>query len=368
MKGRKKWMGGGFDSPGIHSILVDPRDPAVVTVGVSTGGVWRTSDGGSTWQNIAAGLRAAYLPKALAFDKDQQDVHRLAQCAAAPERIWCQHHNGIFRTQAPGKPWREVKAKAPSRFGFACAAHPTDPDTAWFVPAEKDECRVPVDGALVVLRTDDGGRSFTELRTGLPQQHAYDLATGTGSTWRRTGVPWRWGRRRGGCGSAPTAVMVWRELRRQPAADPRGTMGGRMRTASICLLVACCGLPGCTTMRDDSRRTLDALDRNLTPSSPVARGLLLPVAIPVGLGGLLCDTVVVNPVCALDDAWLDTTDLLWTSRDESMLATHAVHAGRGARHAGGVRRGLAVAVSGADCITNRTGPTERTGGQADAER
>jgi hypothetical protein len=92
-----------------------------------------------------------------------------------------------------------------------------------------------------------------------------------------------------------------------------------MRMAAICLLVACGGLPGCTTMRDDSRRTLDALDRNLTPSSPVARGLLLPVAIPVGLGGLVCDTVVVNPVCALDDAWLDTTDLLWTSRDESML-------------------------------------------------
>ena len=175
VKGRKKWMGGGFDTPGIHSILVDPRDPAVVTVGVSTGGVWRTSDGGRTWQNTAAGLRAAYLPKDLAYDIDQQDVHRLAQCAAVPERIWCQHHNGIFRTQAPGKPWREVKAKAVSRFGFACAAHPTDPDTAWFVPAEKDECRVPVDGRMVVLRTDDGGRSFTELRTGLPQEHAYDL-------------------------------------------------------------------------------------------------------------------------------------------------------------------------------------------------
>ena len=175
VKARTKWGGGGYDSPGIHSILVDPRDANVVTVGISSGGVWRTHDGGSKWQNVATGMRAAYMPKALAYDPDVQDPHRLAMCAASPDRLWAQHHNGIFRMQRDGVTWREVKAKAPSRFGFACVAHPTDPDTAWFVPAQKDECRVPVDGALVVLRTSDGGRSFTQLRGGLPQQHAYDL-------------------------------------------------------------------------------------------------------------------------------------------------------------------------------------------------
>ena len=92
-----------------------------------------------------------------------------------------------------------------------------------------------------------------------------------------------------------------------------------MRMALLGLLGAVCGSAGCTTSRDDSRRTLDLLDANLTPSSPVARGLLLPLAIPVGFTGLVCDTLVVNPVCAIDDAWLDTTDLLWTSRDESTL-------------------------------------------------
>lgn len=175
VKARKKWFGGGFDTPGIHSILVDPRDSQAVTVGISCGGVWRTVDGGRSWSNVSHGLRAAYVPQQNAGDLDVQDPHRLAMCGAAPDRIWCQHHNGIFRTQAPGKPWREIKARAVSRFGFACAVHPTDPDTAWFVPAEKDECRVPVDGALVVLRTQDGGRSFDELRAGLPQVHAYDL-------------------------------------------------------------------------------------------------------------------------------------------------------------------------------------------------
>ena len=171
---RKRWFGGGYDTPGIHSVLVDPRDAARVTVGVSCGGVWRSDDGGARWRNVARGMRAAYMPAGRDEDVDVQDPHRLAHCAAAPDRLWCQHHNGIFVKHGDAD-WREVKAKAPSRFGFAVAAHPRREDTAWFVPAQKDECRVPVDGKVVVLRTEDGGRSFIELRHGLPQQHAYDL-------------------------------------------------------------------------------------------------------------------------------------------------------------------------------------------------
>lgn len=173
--GRKKWFGGGYDVPGIHSILVDPRDANVVTIGVSCGGVHRTTDGGATWRNVSHGLRAAFLPGERAFDLDVQDPHRLAMCRSVPDRVWCQHHNGIFVRPGADRPWREIKAKAPSRFGFACAAHPHDRDVAWFVPAEKDECRVPKDGKMLVLRTSDGGRSFDVMTKGLPQQHAYDL-------------------------------------------------------------------------------------------------------------------------------------------------------------------------------------------------
>lgn len=172
---RKKWFGGGYDTPGIHSIVVDPRDASVVTLGISCGGVWRTGDGGRSWRNIAAGMRASYLPKGQVSDVDVQDPHRIVQCEGAPDRLWCQHHDGIFVKRAVDEPWREVRAKAVSRFGFACAAHPHDPDVAWFVPAEKDACRVPVDGRVVVTRTDDGGRTLTVLTRGLPQQHAYDL-------------------------------------------------------------------------------------------------------------------------------------------------------------------------------------------------
>jgi hypothetical protein len=115
------------------------------------------------------------LPPELREEAIAQDVHRLAHCAAHPEIVWCQHHNGVFRSEDAGVTWRELTAIHPSKFGFAVAADPRDPDTAWFVPAVKNEPRVPVDGKVVVACTCDGGRSFEVLRNGLPQHHAYDL-------------------------------------------------------------------------------------------------------------------------------------------------------------------------------------------------
>ena len=103
-----------------------------------------------------------------------QDVHRVVQCAASPDAMWVQHHNAAFRSVDGGITWREVHPK-PSKFGFAVAVHPRDPKTAWFVPADKDERRYPVDGKVVVSRTTDGGETFQVLGRGLPSEHAYDL-------------------------------------------------------------------------------------------------------------------------------------------------------------------------------------------------
>lgn len=170
-----EWFGGGYDWPGLHSICVDPRDPRCLRVAVSTGGVWRSDDGGDHWTQTADGMFAAYMPEERKFDPGVQDVHRMVQCMAAPDVLWAQHHNGVFRSVSGGGDWKEVANVQPSVFGFAVAVHPRDPDTAWFVPAVKDERRYPVDGQLVVARTRDGGGSFEVLRDGLPQQHAYDL-------------------------------------------------------------------------------------------------------------------------------------------------------------------------------------------------
>lgn len=172
---RKQWMGGGYDLPGIHSVCVDPRDSACVTVAVSCGGVWQTRDGGQSWQVRALGMRADYLPPAQAGEPNLQDPHRMVQCPADPDVLWVQHHNDVFQTTDGAASWHEIAGALPSRFGFAVAVHPADPDTAWLVPADKDERRVPRDGRMVVTRTRDGGRSFEMLTRGLPEPPAYDL-------------------------------------------------------------------------------------------------------------------------------------------------------------------------------------------------
>jgi hypothetical protein len=171
---RKDWFGGGYDSPGIHSVLVDPRDSRRIALGISTGGVWESRDGGASWTLGGEGLRAAYVPPDQAHDPIRQDVHRLARCAAEPDSLWIQHHNGVFRATAGIGRWEEI-APPVSAFGFALAVHPQRPGTAWFAPAVKDEYRYPVDGRVVVNRTTDGGATFETLSQGLPQADAYDL-------------------------------------------------------------------------------------------------------------------------------------------------------------------------------------------------
>jgi hypothetical protein len=172
---RKKWFGGGMDRPGIHSIAVDPRDSDHVLVGISCGGIWRTRDAGATFTLEGEGLRADYVPPEKAQDKNTQDPHRVVCCRANPDVVWVQHHNGIFRSENGGESFSELHTASPSAFGFALAAHPHDPQTAWFVPAVKDDKRIPVDRRLVVMQTRDGGKTFDVKARGLPDRFAYDV-------------------------------------------------------------------------------------------------------------------------------------------------------------------------------------------------
>jgi hypothetical protein len=194
---RKEWFGGGLDSPGIHSVCVDPRDPRTVRVGVSTAGVWRSDDDGATWTLTATGMFAEYMPPERRDDPLVQDVHRLVQCADEPAALWVQHHNGVFRSTDGGAQWHSLTVP-PSVFGFAVAVHPHDPRTAWFVPATKDERRIPVGGKLVVARTRDGGAGFEVLTDGLPAEPAYDLVYRHGLAIDATGERLAFGSTTGG--------------------------------------------------------------------------------------------------------------------------------------------------------------------------
>ncbi|HMR07530.1 MAG TPA: hypothetical protein PKA88_17230 [Polyangiaceae bacterium] len=172
---RKQWFGGGYDHPGIHSICVDPRQDKALTIGVSCGGVWHSADGAKTFQSRSKGMWAADVPEERKQDDAIQDPHRIVRCSAEPKVLWCQHHNGVFRSEDDGLNWTELTNVPPSSFGFAVAAHPKDPLAAWFVPLDSDSRRMPVDGKVVVARTRDGGKSFDVLTEGLPQSDAFDV-------------------------------------------------------------------------------------------------------------------------------------------------------------------------------------------------
>jgi hypothetical protein len=213
MPARRQWQGvAGGAQPGINSVLVDPRDPDDIRIGVSTAGLWASRDGGRSWRIINRGMYAEYLPPERRAEPIAQDIHRLARCAAHPEIVWCQHHNAVFRSEDAGANWQELGAIRPSKFGFAVAAHPRDPKTAWFVPAVKDERRIAVDAKLVVARTRDGGANFEVLRNGLPQRHAYDLVWRHALTVDASGERLAFGSTTGGLWTSADGGDAWTAL------------------------------------------------------------------------------------------------------------------------------------------------------------
>ena len=174
LKLEQKWFGGGYNNPGIHSICINPSDENQLTLGVSVAGVYVSKDGGQNWFNKSSGMQAEYMPPEQQFDSVGQDPHKLMVSPSDTSRLWVQHHNGIFISSDSSDSWEEIENVSPSTFGFALAVHPHDADTAWFVPAIKDECRIPVDAKMVVTRTRDGGKTFETLASGLPI-NSYDL-------------------------------------------------------------------------------------------------------------------------------------------------------------------------------------------------
>ncbi len=157
----------------LHSILVDPNDNDHIHIGVSCGGVYETGDGGQSWEPRNKGVLCDFLPEK--YPEVGHDPHLVRRHPQNPNLLWQQNHCGNFRTTDGGKNWDDITEGMPSRIGFGIALDEDDQNVAWTVPMHSDEQRVAPEGALLVCRTDDGGRSWQQMRNGLPQKHCYDL-------------------------------------------------------------------------------------------------------------------------------------------------------------------------------------------------
>ena len=168
---RAKWQPGGGGLC-LHTIVVDPADARRMGVAISTGGFYRTDDGGASWRARNEGVRAEFLPNK--HPEFGQCVHKVVHHPARPERLFLQNHWGLYRSDDWGDSWTDVANGVPSDFGFAMEVHPHHPDTVYIVPLESDEFRCVPEARLRVYRTRDGGDSWHALTDGLPQEGAFE--------------------------------------------------------------------------------------------------------------------------------------------------------------------------------------------------
>jgi hypothetical protein len=176
VSGLRKHDSGGHWQPGgggmcLHTLLINPDDATRMVVAISAAGVFRTEDGGATWQPSNRGLQSEGIPDADA--EVGHCVHHLAMHPSRPEVLYMQKHWDVMRSEDGGKSWEEVSGNLPSDFGFPIEVHPHESDTVYVVPITSDSEHFPPDGKLRVYRSRTGGGEWQELTDGLPQSHCY---------------------------------------------------------------------------------------------------------------------------------------------------------------------------------------------------
>jgi hypothetical protein len=180
----RKWMGtvqdGTPDGPKLHSVIVDPRDPAHLYFAMSGGGVHESHDAGGSWSTLIQGMEV--VEGFDAADVSFHDPHCVRLCPARPDRLYQQNHCGIYRMDRSGDPsadrWQRIGRKMPKRvgdIGFPMVVHPRDPDTAWVFPMDGTTVwpRTSPQGRPAAYVTRNAGRSWQRLDQGLPESQAW---------------------------------------------------------------------------------------------------------------------------------------------------------------------------------------------------
>jgi hypothetical protein len=177
---RKTWCGGDKDGtpdgPKLHSILIDPRDSNHMYIGMSSGGVFESGNGGAAWRPLNAGVKADFLPEPT--PEFGHDPHCVRLHPVLPDRLYQQNHCGIYRLDRPAERWQDIGAGMPKSvgaIGFPMVVHPRDPDTIWVFPMDGTKVwpRTSPAGKPAVYRSVNGGKSWQRQAAGLPKTQAW---------------------------------------------------------------------------------------------------------------------------------------------------------------------------------------------------
>ena len=166
----EKWMPGA-GGLGLHTIVLDPANPNRMFIAISAAGAFRTEDGGKSWKPINRGLHSQYIPDPNA--EVGHCVHRIAMHPSRPGVLFMQKHWDVLRTDNSGDQWHEISGNLPSDFGFPIDIHAHEPNTVYVVPIKSDSEHYPPEGKLRVYRSRSGGNEWEPLTKGLPQQDCY---------------------------------------------------------------------------------------------------------------------------------------------------------------------------------------------------
>jgi photosystem II stability/assembly factor-like uncharacterized protein len=161
----------GAGGMGLHTILLDPTHPGRIFIAISAAGVFRTDDAGKTWRPVNQGLRSQHIPDPAA--EVGHCVHRIAMHPSRPGVLFMQKHWDVMRSDDAGDSWQEVSGNLPTDFGFPIDVHAHEPDTIYVVPIKSDSEHYPPEAKLRVYRSRTGGNEWEALTKGLPQKDCY---------------------------------------------------------------------------------------------------------------------------------------------------------------------------------------------------
>ncbi len=168
---RTEWNAG-FGGQAFHTIQPHPTEPGSVLAAISTGGVYRTRDDGASWAPANQGVKAEFFPGERHYPEFGQCVHKVSRSPVSPERLYLQNHGGVYRSDDGGDTWQDIAPGLPSEFGFAIVAHPREADTVYTFPITEAGARWPVDGKARVYRSTDAGATWAALGEGtLPDDY-----------------------------------------------------------------------------------------------------------------------------------------------------------------------------------------------------